>query len=144
VGVEEGMKNSPQTIEKSKQGSYVARSVSSLQNIKLRSGEFQGIIEKSDGEFCFGPYFELQREIISAVSPSEFPGFILTIGIVSNHGNWFTSDNHNKELRVLAQSYDWLLFLTDHGLSKFINNALLNPSDDMKPARRAFLRSYSK
>lgn len=31
VGVEEGMKKGPQTIEKAKQGAYVARSVSSLQ-----------------------------------------------------------------------------------------------------------------
>jgi hypothetical protein len=30
VGVEEGMKKGPQTIEKAKQGSYVARTVSSL------------------------------------------------------------------------------------------------------------------
>lgn len=34
VGVEEGMKKGPQTIEKAKQGAYVARSVSSLQKIR--------------------------------------------------------------------------------------------------------------
>ena len=32
VGVEEGMRKGPQTIEKAKQGAYVARSVSSLQS----------------------------------------------------------------------------------------------------------------
>ena len=142
VGVEEGMKKGPQTIEKAKQGSYVARSVSSLQKIRLRSGKFQGVIEQADGKFRSGPYFDLQREIITS-SASDFPGFMLTVGIVSNHGNWFTFENHNKELRVLAQSYDWLLFLTDQGLSRFIHDLLLNPSDKLKPARDAFLKSYS-
>lgn len=143
VGVEEGMKKGPQTIEKAKQGSYVARSVSSLQKIRLRSGRSQGFIEQADGKFRIEPYLELQREIIDASSPSEFPGFMLTVGVVSNHGNWFTSENQNKELRVLAQSYDWLLFLTDHGLSKFIGDLLLNPSARLKPASDAFRKSYS-
>lgn len=143
VGVEEGTRKGPQTIEKAKQGSYVARSVSALQKFRLRSGQSQGFIEQADGRFRFEPYQELQREIISTSSPSDFSGFILTVGIVSNHGNWFTSDNQNKELRVLAQSYDWLLFLTDRGLSKFIGDLLLNPSDALNPARVAFQRSYS-
>ena len=34
VGVEEGMRKGPQTIEKAKQGAYVARTVSALQNIR--------------------------------------------------------------------------------------------------------------
>ena len=143
VGVEEGMKKGPQTIEKAKQGSYVARSVSSLQKVRLRNGQFQGVMEQNDGQFQTGPYLELQRKIIDAPSPGEFPGFILTVGVVSNHGNWFTSENQNKELRVLAQSYDWLLFLTDQGLARFIGDLLLNPSDEMKPASDAFLVSYS-
>lgn len=143
VGVEEGMKKGPQTIEKAKQGSYVARSVSSLQKVRLRSGQFKGVIEQADGQFRSGPYLELQREIIETSSPSEFPGFMLTVGVVSNHGNWFTSDNHNKELRVLAQSYDWLLFLTDSGLATFIEDLLLNPSETLRPASDAFLKSYS-
>ena len=42
VGVEEGMKKGPQTIEKAKQGAYVARSVSSLQKIRLRDGRWNG------------------------------------------------------------------------------------------------------
>lgn len=143
VGVEEGMKKGPQTIEKAKQGSYVARSVSALQKVRLRTGEFQGMIEQTDGTFRSGPYLEIQREIISDSLPGEFPGFILTVGVVSNHGNWFTSDNQNKELRVLAQSYDWLLFLTDSGLAKFIDDLLLNPSVELESAREAFRQSYS-
>ncbi len=35
VGVEEGMKKGPQTIEKAKQGAYVAKTVSSLQKVRL-------------------------------------------------------------------------------------------------------------
>ena len=74
---------------------------------------------------------------------SEFPGFMLTVGVVSNHGNWFTSNNHNKELHVLAQSYDWLLFLTDQGLHEFIDQILINPRPELEPARKAFQNSYS-
>ena len=70
--------------------------------------------------------------------------FILTVGIVSNHGNWFTSENHNKELKVLAQSYNWLLFLTDEGLSEFADHLLLNPKRRREPAQKAFIKSYGK
>ena len=58
---------------------------------------------------------------------------ILTVGVVSNHGK-FTSDNHNKELRVLARR-TWL--------SQFIDKLLLNPTRVLMPAREAFLASYS-
>ncbi len=44
---------------------------------------------------------------------------------------------------MLAQSYDWLLFLTDAGLSQFIDRLLLNPTQELKPASEAFLASYS-
>jgi len=71
-------------------------------------------------------------------------GFILTVGVVSNHGNWFTAQDHNKELRVLAHSYDWLLFLTDNGLCQFIEKLLLKPVPELQPARDAFLASYPK
>lgn len=143
VGVEEGARKGPQTIEKAKQGAYVARSVSSLQKVRLRDGTYQGIIERRDGTFRAGPYNELLREAIKSPRSADLHGVILTIGVVSNHGNWFTSDNHNKELRVLAQSYDWLLFLTDAGLSQFIDRLLLNPSPGLAAARNAFLASYS-
>ena len=144
VGVEEGMRKGPQTIEKAKQGAYVARSVSSLQKVRLRDGRFQGVMEQPDGSFRTGLYDKLLKEVIDASSVVEFAGFILTVGAVSNHGNWFTSDNHNKELRVLAQSYDWLLFLTDAGLSQFIDRLLLNPTPELEPAREAFLASYPR
>ena len=143
VGVEEGMRKGPQTIEKAKQGAYVARSVSSFQKVRLRNGQFQGVIERPDGSFRTGMYDAVLQEIIDSETVVELAGFILTVGVVSNHGNWFTGDNHNKELRVLAQSYDWLLFLTDAGLSQFIDMLLLNPTPELVPARDAFLASYS-
>ena len=143
VGVEEGMRKGPQTIEKAKQGAYVARSVSSFQKVRLRNGQFQGVIERPDGSFRTGMYDAVLQEIIDSLSVAELADFILTVGVVSNHGNWFTSDNHNKELRVLAQSYDWLLFLTDAGLSQFIDRLLLNPTPELVSAREAFLASYS-
>jgi hypothetical protein len=36
-----------------------------------------------------------------------------------------------------------LIFLTDAGLSDFINELLLNPSKELEPAREAFLSSYT-
>jgi len=50
----------------------------------------------------------------------------MTVGVISNHGNWFTSENQNKEMMVLSESYDWLLFLTDVGLTEFVNDTILN------------------
>lgn len=143
VGVEEGMKKGPQTIEKAKQGAYVARSVSPLQKVRLRSGQFQGFVESEDGSLRTGPYAEVLRELIEEERPGTVPDLILTVGIVSNHGNWFTSNNPNKELQVLSQSYDWLLFLTDVGLTEFIGGLLLDPPTELVPVGDAFRASYT-
>jgi hypothetical protein len=43
----------------------------------------------------------------------------------------------------LSDAYDWLLFLTDRGLSIFIDELLLNPSEKYKPVQKAFLDSYN-
>lgn len=143
VGVEEGNKKGPQTIEKAKQGAYVARTVSSLQKIRTHSGELFGVIPKKDGTLYSKPYATLVDEVVRSKDPELLRHFILTVGVVSNHGNWFTSDNPNKELRVLAQSYDWLLFLTDDGLAEFIRNILQSDAVGVAPAKAAFLASYS-
>jgi hypothetical protein len=143
VGVEEGQRKGPQTIEKAKQGAYVARTVSSLQKVRTASGELHGVISRRDNSLYSKPYAMLLEEIIGTHSPDLLQDFILTVGVVSNHGNWFTGDNQNKELMVLAQSYDWLLFLTDEGLSRFIRDFLLEPKAELQPARTAFLASYS-
>ena len=144
VGVEEGIKKGPQTIEKAKQGAYVARSASSLQKIRTETGEMHGIIYKSDSSFVIKPFVDLMEEIIYSNDKELLRKFILTIGIVSNHGNWFTSDNQNKELKVLAQSYDWLLFLTDKGLSHFIDTLIIRPKNEFKPVREIFRSSYAE
>ena len=142
VGVEEGMRKGPQTIEKATQGAYVARTVSSLQKVRLRNGQFLGFIELEDNTFRRGPYPDLRRELIDSPEAGS-SGFILTVGVVSNHGNWFTSDNPNKELEVLAQSYDWLLFLSDAGLSQFIESLLLTPGPGQTVIQDTFRASYS-
>jgi len=144
VGVEEGMKKGPQTIEKAKQGSYVARTVSSLQRIRNSDGSSGGILQKSDGDYIIEDYYQLLNRIIGSDDPALLKNFILTVGVVSNHGNWFTSENPNKELRVLAQSYDWLIFLTDKGLSEFITELLINPSKKYEAVKNAFDMSYKK
>ena len=143
VGVEEGMKKGPQTIEKAKQGAYVARTVSSLQKIRKADGSVYGILPLPNNRLEVRPYDEFIHIIANSDERDLLSQFILTTGVVSNHGNWFTSDDHNKELRVLAQSYDWLLFLTDAGLAGFIEDLLLNPCEDYRSAREAFLNSYS-
>ena len=143
VGVEEGNKKGPQTIEKAKQGAYVARAVSSLQKIRTHSGELHGVISKRNGTLYAKPYAKLLDEVVRSQDPELLRHFILTVGVVSNHGNWFTSDNPNKELRVLAQSYDWLLFLTDDGLAEFIADILQSNAPGVAPAKAAFLASYS-
>ncbi len=142
VGVEEGMKKGPQTIEKAKQGAYVARSVSSLHKFRTASGERRGLIYKSGDVPYSRSYADLVAEIMSSEDPELLRGFILTIGVVSNHGNWFTSNDHNKEIKVLEQSYDWLLFLTDQGLAEFITELLLEPKPLLQAAKEAFLISY--
>lgn len=142
VGVEEGAKKGPQTIEKAKQGSYVARAVSSLQRIRNSDGSLGGIIQRRDGTYLTGGYYAMLRDVIDSDDADTLRDFILTVGIVSNHGNWFTSDNPNKELKVLAQSYDWLIFLTDEGIARFVTDLLLEPKSAFAPIKSAFLSSY--
>ncbi len=143
VGVEEGARKGPQTIEKAKQGSYVARTVSALQRIRMADGTLAGFIQKSGGDFLVSDYYELLSRIVHSDDAELLRNFILTIGVVSNHGNWFTSDNPNKELKVLAQSYDWLLFLTDEGISQFLTDLLISPSAGYEAVQNAFRKSYS-
>lgn len=46
VGVEEGMKKGPQTIEKAKQGAYVARAVSGLQRVPRSNGSISAVVRR--------------------------------------------------------------------------------------------------
>jgi hypothetical protein len=143
VGVEEGMKKGPQTIEKAKQGAYVAKAVSSLQKVRFSDGRMGGLIQLRNGSLRCEEYYSLLDEVIASHDADLLSRFVLTVGVVSNHGNWFTSENHNKELKVLAQSYDWLLFLTDDGIGQFIDEVLLHPAKNLSAARDAFLASYT-
>jgi hypothetical protein len=143
VGVEEGVKKGPQTIEKAKQGAYVARAVSSLQKIRMSDGSVYGVLHLDSGELRYEPYEDFLRSVVASDDASLLRDFTLTVGVVSNHGNWFTSDDHNKELKVLAQSYDWLLFLTDAGLSEFVESLLVKPAKKYRPIRDAFVKSYT-
>ena len=142
VGVEEGTKKGPQTIEKAKQGAYVARMTSSLQKVRDENGNVYGLIYHDDVP-VIKPYSVLLDEIVNG-QDRLLKDFILSIGIVSNHGNWFTGANLNKELKVLAQSYDWLLFLTDQGLAQFITDLLLSPAKQYECIRDAFTKSYQE
>ena len=145
VGVEKGMKKGPQTIEKAKQGAYVALSASKLQKFRRSDGMQMGILETANGSYRIEPYAELLRYALTEMNPDELNGIVLSIGVISDHGNWFSSDNKNKETQVLADAYDWLLFLTDQGLATFIRETLVsgsgeNPASDdpMEDVRQAF------
>lgn len=142
VGVEEGMRKGPQTIEKAKQGAYVAGKVSSLQKVRMPDGRMAGLLIYPDGTCECRPYIDLLREVVDSDSADLLRHFVLTVGVVSNHGNWFTAENQNKELKVLAQSYDWLLFLTDAGLAEFIQELILGTDSSSAPVRDAFAASY--
>ncbi|KFI53727.1 hypothetical protein [Bifidobacterium biavatii] len=141
VGVEEGMKKGPQTIEKAKQGAYVALAASKLQKFRRSDGKQMGILEKRDGSYLIKPYDEMLQTIIDDLDPSELDGIVLTVGVISDHGNWFSSDRKNKETQVLSDAYDWLLFLTDDGLAAFIQEVLLGGDASMNDVRDAFRQS---
>lgn len=144
VGIEEGQKKGPQTIEKAKQGAYVARSVSGLQRVPRRDGSVAAIVEEADGTLSTHlDYYEFLQGAIDRGDAKALHNVVLTVGVVSNHGNWFTAANHNKEMKVLAQSYDWLLFLTDAALAEFIETALHGDDPRFVATRAAFALSYS-
>lgn len=140
VGVEDGQKKGPQTIEKAKQGAYVALRSSSLQKVRDMDGNVYGVYF-TDGKLQTQKYDEALK---SCLETGNIENFILSFGIVSNHGNWFTANDMNKELKVLAQSYDRLLFLTDDGLYTFIDKTILHPAPEYTPIRDAFIGSYSE
>lgn len=142
VGVEEGMKKGPQSIEKAKQGAYVARSVSSLQKVIKHDGTVLGYLPESDRSVQLRNYDSVIFDILNG--RIEVPsGFVLTVGVTSNHGNWFTAENANKEMKVLAAAYDWLLFFTDQGLMDFVNECVLEPKEQYSAIRAAFMGSYN-
>jgi hypothetical protein len=145
VGVEEGQKKGPQTIEKAKQGAYVARSVSGLQRIARRDGSVAALVEEIDGRLKTHPdYYAFLQGAIDADDLDALANVVLTVGVVSNHGNWFTAETQNKEMRVLAQSYDWLLFLTDAALAEFIQDVLQGEQDHFSATRDAFVASFGR
>lgn len=143
VGVEEGAGKGPTTIEKAKQGAYVATHASSLQKIRKKDGTTYGVLPKGD-RFEIAPYDVALDNLIRTSDTTKLSDFVLTVGVASNHGNWFTSNDPNKELLVLQQSYDWLLFLEDKGLVEFIQHLLAEPDRDESPARNAFEKSYER
>ena len=139
VGLDAHRGKGPQAIEKAKQGSYVARTASCLQKIRDSHGNAMGIMYSGEN-YAVGPYNELFDNVIHSGRPAP-PGFVATVGVVSSHGNWFTAGSQNKEMAVLAQSYDWLLFLTGRGLAEFASDAVL--SGRHAGAKRAFQEGHA-
>ncbi len=88
-------------------------------------------------------YYRFLQDAIDAGDSEALANVVLTVGVVSNHGNWFTATDHNKEMKVLAQSYDWLIFLTDTGLAEFIETVLQGSDARFARTRAAFAFSHS-
>ena len=87
--------------------------------------------------------YQLELDKIIDNPDSEFAtGLNLSIGIVSNHGNWFTDEKLNKELLVLKSSYDWLLFMSDEAMVKFVTDLLIDPKPKFSAVSNAFTASY--
>ncbi len=107
------------------------------------SSTLHGLIYRSNNSIYIKPYAELVEEVVFSNDSELLRRFVLTVGMVSNHGNWFTAENQNKELKVLGQSYDWLIFLTDSGLSEFIETLILAPVQRYKAVQDAFMASYT-
>ena len=143
VGVEEGLGRGPQTIEKAKQGAYVARALSSIQRVKMSDGSDFGVLIRGEGDLQLEPYDEFIKSVVASEDKELLKDFILTVGVVSNHGNWFSSQNMNKELVILSKSYDWLLFLTDEGLAEFVEELLFSPKKKFELVKKAFVDSYA-
>ena len=99
--------------------------MSGIQRVTKRTGEVAAIVENPDGSLTpYDDYYIFIDDALRIGDRDALRDLVLTVGVVSNHGNWFTAENQNKEIRVLAQSYDWLLFLTDAALAEFIETAL--------------------
>ena len=65
VGVEQGMKKGPQTIEKAKQGAYVARTVSGLQRVPRSDGSVAAVVEDQKGKLQhYESYYDFLRNAI--------------------------------------------------------------------------------
>lgn len=143
VGVEEGLGRGPQTIEKAKQGAYVARALSSIQRVKMSDGSDFGLLIRSEGDLKLEPYDEFISSIVASKDKELLKDFVLTVGVVSNHGNWFSSHKTNKELVILSKSYDWLLFLTDEGLAEFVEGLIFSPKKKFESVKNAFVNSYA-
>ena len=109
----------------------------------MNDGSIFGAMHLRNSELLYKPYIKFLQEIIESDDPNLLRHFTLTVGVVSNHGNWFTSGDHNKELKVLAQSYDWLLFLSDDGLAAFCRTLLDKPKKRYKVIKDAFINSYT-
>jgi hypothetical protein len=143
VGVEDGAKKGPTTIEKAKQGAYVAKSVSRLQKFRGNDGKLMGIYPKDNGEYEIQEYQAELDRIIDNPDGDFSSGLNLSIGIVSNHGNWFTDEKLNKELLVLKSAYDWLLFMSDHAMVEFVTDLLMTNNPKFVAAKDAFSESYA-
>ena len=68
----EGDAKGPQTIEKAKQGAYVAKTTSSLQKVRNDKGELDGIYYVN-GTAHVGPYDQLLKEIIEKERTDQCP-----------------------------------------------------------------------
>jgi len=67
--------------------------VSAIQRVRFSDGRIGGVIECDGKLIAFDDYYGLIAKAVADQNLDILANFILTVGIVSNHGNWFTSGN---------------------------------------------------
>lgn len=103
-----------------------------------------GIVFEPNGEFQIKEYNTLLKRIVQSPASAIHKNFVMSIGVVSNHGNWFGDGQLFKEMVILKNAYDWLLFLKDEGMIQFVEDLILDLHTVHKSIRRAFFESYGK
>jgi hypothetical protein len=68
-----------------------------------------GVIHRSNGELYSAPYHKLLREVIDSNDADLLTHFILTIGVVSNHGNCGVLSGLETFLRPNQTLRVWLI-----------------------------------
>ena len=118
---------------------YDALVVSNIQKIINEKGEQQGIAFKKDGTYTIKPIEDLKADVIELEDKELLKRYVMTIAVIS-YSRYpmknteideedFNHQDIQKEIKMLAKSYDWLLSVTDQGLLEFVEKFILVPQN---------------
>jgi hypothetical protein len=137
VGLEEGTATGPQTIEKAKQAAYVALRSSAVQKIRTPKGLYGAFYHNMDKNFKFQPYESVWEEIIRG--RLVVPGAVRSVVFLGNMVNWFPGGVAKKDIKVLVENYDWVIWVEDAALVQFAEDLLFRKTK----VAEAFKRQHS-